>query len=50
MHGAIAEKARKRGYTSRRKLLIDLIPLSPALSLWERGLIGRMAGRSGFQP
>jgi len=31
-------------------LLLVFYPLSPTLSLWERGLIGRMADRSGFQP
>jgi hypothetical protein len=42
------EKARMRGYESGRGALYD--PLSPTLSLRERGLIGRMADPSGFQP
>jgi hypothetical protein len=37
-----------RGYESGRGALYD--PLSPTLSLRERGLIGRMADPSGFQP
>jgi hypothetical protein len=37
-----------RGYESGRGALYD--PLSPTLSLRERGLIGRMADPSGFEP
>jgi hypothetical protein len=40
--------ARMRGYESGRGALYD--PLSPTLSLRERGLIGRMADPSGFEP
>jgi hypothetical protein len=45
---SLREKARMRGYESGRGALYD--PLSPTLSLRQRGLIGRMADQSGFQP
>jgi hypothetical protein len=41
---SLREKARMRGYESGRGALDD------PLSLRERGLIGRMADPSGFQP
>jgi hypothetical protein len=44
----IGPNARMRGYESGRGALYD--PLSPTLSLRERGLIGRMADPSGFEP
>jgi hypothetical protein len=37
-----------RGDINQEELFFDFYPLSPTLSRWERGLIGRMADRSGF--